>query len=173
MRGVRLARQHVIRQIDYHDPSFTCLCAICARTKRTHTSHYEPICSICEPPRQLQPPPTRHAASDVPFFGGTTENKMGTKAKNGGENKCCSSCNRQPDRPANGIEERESAGRLYQHELFAPPGSSFLFRFHSRFLRPSRHRHSAVEGGQVVGLLGGDGLLPGVGQDVGHRGYSW
>ena len=82
MRGVRLARQRVIRQIAHYDPSFTCLSAyLCARTKRAHTPHYEPICSICEPPRQPQLPPTRHVTSDVPLCGGTTENKMDTKAK--------------------------------------------------------------------------------------------
>ena len=119
-------------------------------------------------PHRRDMPPEMHRSLVAP-----QRTKWAQRPKNGGENKCCSSCNRQPDRPVNGIEECESAGRLYQHELFASPGSSFLFRFHSRFLRPSRHRHSAVEGGQVVGLLGGDGLLPGVGQDVGHRGYSW
>ena len=44
------------------------------------------------------------------------------------------------------------------------------FRLRSRLLRPPRHRYSAVEGGQVVGLLGGDGLLPGVGLGAGGCG---
>ena len=45
-----------------------------------------------------------------------------------------------------------------------------LFWLRSRLLRPPRHRYSAVEGGQVVGLLGGDGLLPGVGLGAGGCG---
>ena len=45
-----------------------------------------------------------------------------------------------------------------------------LFRLRSRLLRPPRHRHGAVEGGEVVGLLGGDGLLPGVGLGAGGCG---
>ena len=45
-----------------------------------------------------------------------------------------------------------------------------LFRLRSRLLRPPCHRHSAVEGGQVVGLFGGDGLLPGVGLGAGGCG---
>ena len=45
-----------------------------------------------------------------------------------------------------------------------------LFWLRSRLLRPPRHRYSAVEGGQVVGLLGGDGLLPGVGLGMGGCG---
>ena len=45
-----------------------------------------------------------------------------------------------------------------------------LFSLRSRLLRPPRHRHGAVEGGQVVGLFGGDGLLPGVGLGAGGCG---
>ena len=91
---------------------YVLICYLCARTKRAHTPHYEPICSICEPPRQTQLPPTRHATSDVPLCGAPQRTKWTRRPNCGGENTCCSYCNRQPGRPAHGNEARESAGRL-------------------------------------------------------------
>ncbi|MBF1032334.1 MAG: hypothetical protein HXL00_01095 [Candidatus Nanosynbacter sp.] len=99
--------------------------------------------------------------------------KWTRRPNSGGENTCCSYCNRQPGRPAHGNVERESAGRLSARAVRAAwlvLAVGGLFRLRSRLLRPPRHRHGAVEGGQVVGLLGGDGLLPGVGLGAGGCG---